>query len=114
MLGSKPWFILKAASKSTRHPTAFGDHLPSRGRGLRSNQNPETRIERALCPRIATHESRQTRQHCPPHPTAFGQGALDGREALWIALGSPLETFRLLAAKLPWRPLWNGSRLRSG
>ncbi len=26
------------------------------------------------------------------------QGALDGRRALWIALGSPLETFRLLAA----------------
>jgi hypothetical protein len=26
------------------------------------------------------------------------QGALDGRSALWIALGSPLETFRLLAA----------------
>jgi hypothetical protein len=26
------------------------------------------------------------------------QGALDGRKALWIALGSPLETFRLLAA----------------
>ena len=26
------------------------------------------------------------------------QGALDGRKALWIALGSPLETYRLLAA----------------
>ncbi len=25
-------------------------------------------------------------------------GALDGRRALWIALGSPLETLRLLAA----------------
>jgi hypothetical protein len=25
------------------------------------------------------------------------QGALDGRKALWIALGSPLETYRLLA-----------------
>ena len=26
------------------------------------------------------------------------QGALDGRKALWIALRSPLETYRLLAA----------------
>jgi hypothetical protein len=26
------------------------------------------------------------------------QGALDGRRALWIALGSPIETLRLLAS----------------
>jgi hypothetical protein len=32
------------------------------------------------------------------NPALNTQGALDGRKALWIALGSPLETFRLLAA----------------
>ena len=32
------------------------------------------------------------------NPALNAQGALDGRKALWIALGSPLETFRLLAA----------------
>ena len=35
----------------------------------------------------------------PDFNTALNaQGALDGRKALWIALGSPLETFHLLAA----------------
>ena len=46
------------------------------------------------------------------NPALNAQGALDGRRALWIALGSPLATFRLLSAKSPWRPLWNGSLLR--
>ena len=32
------------------------------------------------------------------NPALNAQGALDGRKALWIALGSPLETYRLLAA----------------
>ena len=32
------------------------------------------------------------------NPALNSQGALDGRKALWIALGSPLETYRLLAA----------------
>ena len=32
------------------------------------------------------------------NPALNVQGALDGRKALWIALGSPLETFRLLSA----------------
>jgi hypothetical protein len=32
------------------------------------------------------------------NPALNAQGALDGRKALWIALGSPLETFRLLSA----------------
>jgi nucleoside phosphorylase len=32
------------------------------------------------------------------NPALNGQGTLDGRKALWIALGSPLETYRLLAA----------------
>jgi hypothetical protein len=32
------------------------------------------------------------------NPALNAQGALDGRKALWIALGSPLETFRLLTA----------------
>ncbi len=32
------------------------------------------------------------------NPALNAQGALDGRTALWIALGSPLETLRLLAA----------------
>jgi nucleoside phosphorylase len=32
------------------------------------------------------------------NPALNAQGALDGRQALWIALGSPLETFRLLSA----------------
>ena len=32
------------------------------------------------------------------NPALNAHGALDGRKALWIALGSPLETFRLLAA----------------
>jgi nucleoside phosphorylase len=32
------------------------------------------------------------------NPALNAQGALDGRRALWIALGSPLETYRLLAA----------------
>jgi hypothetical protein len=32
------------------------------------------------------------------NPALNAQGALDGRKALWIALESPLETYRLLAA----------------
>jgi hypothetical protein len=32
------------------------------------------------------------------NPALNAQGALDSRKALWIALGSPLETYRLLAA----------------
>jgi hypothetical protein len=32
------------------------------------------------------------------NPALNAQGALDGRKALWIALGSPLETYRLLSA----------------
>jgi hypothetical protein len=32
------------------------------------------------------------------NPAPNAQGALDGRKALWIALRSPLETFRLLSA----------------
>jgi hypothetical protein len=32
------------------------------------------------------------------NPALNAQGALDGRKALWIALGSPFETYRLLSA----------------
>jgi hypothetical protein len=32
------------------------------------------------------------------NPALNSQGALDGRKALWIVLGSPLETYRLLSA----------------